>query len=336
MYIRKESKYYKYLFFSLWLVAFLVVFLWGEAILPEKYFRDSELIMEMASGSASPSSQDGSYYYTTLVFEFLGEHLSSLLVFVTGIAYIATMSFFVRRWDELAYGSVLLMPHLVLGLSRPQKETLVSILVIACFFVYRKSKNLSYTLLLIFALYLSYGLVRNYYLLIIAVFALLLLMERLNFEYKALVVLLVLFSLFLLPEDFFFKVQGTRDIFNSLRPMGGAGHETIYFNPLTPDSAQAFMGNYFSSLVYFNFPIFFVFTGNSLYLQIYILILLVSFFKFSQIESIELRLFGLLFISHLLVLLLFEPDLGSYMRHLSSVSIYIMMYFSWMKYERTN
>ncbi|REN07249.1 hypothetical protein DSI41_23325, partial [Mycobacterium tuberculosis] len=41
-------------------------------------------------------------------------------------------------------------------------------------------------------------------------------------------------------------------------------------------------------------------------------------------ERFEPRFFGSLFIAHILVQLIFEPDLGSFTRHLTSVMLYLI------------
>lgn len=309
-------------FFVAWLLLFFLLYLVGESFLPEKYFRDSELLLEIASGSAE-ASLDGSYYYTTLIFTALGDSLLQVLLVGIAIVYLYLFSSHLNTVTSMITGSLLIMPHVVMGMSRPQKELIVSCLaVVVYYFCYKYKSSNAKVFFYVVACYLTYSVVRNYYaIILIAMFYLLIFYKAKEVYQKIALVFLLVLAVSLPPNEIYDMIQGTKDMFNALRPQG-EGHETVYFNPFPPVDAINFILNYLHAIVYFNLPVFFHLSVNSLYLQLYIIVLVYLYFFRPKLDDGE-RILALFFIGHALTLLLFEPDLGSYLRHLSSVALYL-------------
>lgn len=320
------------LFFMFWVGILIVVSFYGEAFLPEKYFRDSEILMEMTSGGMDVENQ-GSYYFTTLVFGLFSENILKLLVLTIGVLYLFIAAKYCNTVRSSMLASILILPHVLLGMSRPQKEVLVSLLVI--FIVISLGRlasqyklTLKNFLIIVAFSYLTYSVVRNYYFLIIVFFLLTFIyIHKIKVNYKPLFIFILFGASFFIPDYVFQILQGTRDVFNSLRPVG-VGHETVYFNPFEPNNIYSFVLNYIHAFFNFNFPVIFSFNFNTIYLQLYMVIV------FYIILSERLTLLKLLFLSHIAILLLFEPDLGSYMRHLSSVCLYLIPSIPGNKNER--
>ncbi|MCT7360097.1 hypothetical protein [Thalassolituus pacificus] len=322
------------LFFVFWFLLYFSLAIYGGEFLPEKYFWDSQLIMDMVAGYESYEMDEGSYYYTVKIFDFFGVHLTYFLNFILGILFIFFVASFVSSLSSFMLISYLIFPHVVLGLARPQKETIVTFLTLIVMYfisIFWSRKKILWVLIIV--LYLTYGIVREYYFLIILIF--LLSYNVSSFDKKRILIFCAVGFLFVMaaPSEIYQMVQGTRDVFNALRPSGGVGHETIYFNPFPPVNAFNFIMNYLSAIKFFNFPILSYLSVNSLYLQLYVCIVL-YLLRYGLFSGGSERFLVFLFFSHMLVLLLFEPDAGSYMRHLSSVAIYILPVIDRLRNDR--
>lgn len=333
-----KSKNWASSFLIFWSATLVVLFLGGDSFLPEKYFWDSQVLMNMMLGGASPDLMDGSYYYTAKFFAIFGDSVTFFNL-VVAIAFLCVAALFINNAQTAFFASFLLFPHLVLGLSRPQKELIVTLLSMIIIWAVEKTRVRLGVALCIIG-YACYAIVRNYYALICFMFLLLFWLARKSkVEYVIFSVLILVLVISLLPTEYFSMLQGTRDTFNMLRPPGGDGNETIYFNPTPPDSFWNFCFNYLSAASFFLVPILYHQNLSALFLQIYNVIVLVALIYFLKLYYIKSRhclsldidrrldkvlLLAMIFVSHVFILLLFEPDLGSFMRHISSVAIYLL------------
>lgn len=333
-----KSKSWASSFLIFWVTILVVLFFGGDSVLPEKYFWDSQVLMNMMNGGASPDLMDGSYYYTAKFFSIFGDSVIFVNL-VVAVVFLCVAALFINNAQTAFFASFLLFPHLVLGLSRPQKELIVTLLSMIIIWAVEKTKIRLGVALCIIG-YACYAIVRNYYALICFSFLLLFWLARKGkIDYIIFSVLMLVLAVSLLPTEFFSMLQGTRDAFNMLRPPGGDGNETIYFNPNPPDSFWNFSFNYLSAASFFLVPILYHQNLSALFLQIYNVIVLITLFYFLKLYYVKSRqylslemesrldkvlLLAMIFASHVFILLLFEPDLGSFMRHISSVAIYLL------------
>ena len=131
--------------------------------------------------------------------------------------------------------------------------------------------------------------------------------------------------LLLLPADVFQALQGPRDAVNIGRLYDAeAVVRTSFLNPFPPTDALAFVANYAYALTRLNVPILFSPAPQELALTLYMLLcgwLLVAALR---ADSSPARILSALFIAHAAFLPFFEPDLGSYFRHVSVVAPYLV------------
>ena len=100
-----------------------------------------------------------------------------------------------------------------------------------------------------------------------------------------------------------------------------AGHRTVFLNPLPVDGLVNFSINYLYAAIRLNAPVFFAPSFKDLFLTIYAWALIYALYRYRKPATLTGFCARALVISHLLVLLVFEPDHGTYLRHLSSVSL---------------
>jgi hypothetical protein len=103
-----------------------------------------------------------------------------------------------------------------------------------------------------------------------------------------------------------------------------AGSRTVFYNLLPSDNIFNFIINYFYAIFRLNFAFILSPKPQELFLAlnlgVYFFLTLIGI----RAADARVRLPTLLFVAHFGVMMLFEPDLGSYLRHTSSVLLYLV------------
>jgi hypothetical protein len=129
----------------------------------------------------------------------------------------------------------------------------------------------------------------------------------------------------LVPIDYLAILQEPRDVANLSRIFvdGRLNARTAFMNYTEVNDRIDFLLNYLFSYWMLEFSIFSYFSVR----EVYLILNLIFYYYFSILAVFLLpglgRVFASLVISHILVLHLFEPDTGSYLRHISSTLPYL-------------
>lgn len=337
------SRFFFYLVFNLSLYSCLFLF---RDLLPAKYSADSRVISSIVSGELVTGS--ASYQASAVFFSFVPAVFLSMVVFLLGLFFVLVFTAVVYRVtrDFLilpAFTFFLLFPVLLFCFIFPQKDTISAtfVAVIVLFLVKdwrfkRVPEDIWFAVVVIGGAYLVYGgLFRGYWLLIYGCFFIMFFALRVSFSVLIFSLVVVLFFIFFVDAIGFFdisEVQRWRDVVNEKRLFFSEGNRTMFFNPLDPGEFSGFVFNYIYAFSLLLFPVVYGIDAPSLFLQVHNLIcFLLVFFCFRLRKGGGLPV---LYISHVMVLVLFEPDQGSYMRHVSVVSIYLIFALSSQKIGR--
>jgi hypothetical protein len=214
-----------------------------------------------------------------------------------------------------------------LSLVRPQKENLVLLLTIACVWSIAKSKSHGRALFICLLAYVIYWAIsyRPYYILIVGAIIGLWAFSRLSHEMKIAAVLAILVIGFFVPSTVFELLRMTRDAVNDLRVLYPEieGNRTAFSNPIEAATWIGFLGNYVYAIVRLNLPILFFQTSSEVALTLYAMSWFCVMWMANRSGDWRGQLAVRLMMSHLLVLWIFEPDFGSYLRHFSSCILYL-------------
>lgn len=297
--------------------------------LPDRWANDTKAILEISDGLRDQGSDSGSYYYTAVFFGAVG--IWSYF-FQACIAYCMAHVFEknVNSRYLQAIICIFLTPAFLLGLVRPQKELFVFLVAyLVCAFDRFERKTKWHDILLIGCLYTFYGvLMRPYFVLIFGVFLLILILHRYSYAgFFAFVCLFVLFA-FSAPNELLIQLQGSRDEINLLSRGVDEDQRTAFLNVYQGiNDGYEFLINYIYAFIFLNFSFLFFWDLPSLILTAYVFSCVAFCCQAINWANPYWQRRILLFVSHLFVLAIFEPDLGSYLRHLSSVFIYLAPFF---------
>ena len=285
---------------------------------------DSNTMLDQLWLMTEGADADSSYYYSALIFQSIPGPLLLPGVFLIGAAHVLILYGRNTHPATLLLCTLLLLPAL-LFFARPSKETLLSpvtflVLGLLCLRLSGLARVVAVAVCYLFYAYFM----REYFIVILAAFAGLMVLAHVPRGLGAALVLGALGALSLAPSELFQILQGPRDYINLLRmATSTVGVQSAFTNPLPPDSLGNFLVNYGYALARLNLPVLFQLRLQEVFL------LSVTLTTFSLIWF-GLRHGGprehacaLLVLAHALTLNLFEPDLGSYLRHLTSATIYL-------------
>lgn len=308
----------------IWTAAYLTVYFFLKNYLPEEYFRDSQVIERLASTGADEGP--GAFQMAAIVARLLTPVGVTLAVAAVGVGIIWVVMMSLRTMRGMVYITPVLAPLLVLNTMAFGKETFVIPMTYLLLWWTTRTRSAYMAFFAITVAYVAYALFfREYYFIILAVFLGCIILRKTSTPLRIVFMLAAMLSLFVIPSHTFMDIQGDRDRINRWANMYFTMVHTAIYNPVTPDSAVHFMINYAYAAVRLTLP--FLFRRS---LSDWILFINVVFY--SQLIYTGLKthwgrplvMLPLLFIAHALVLFMFEPDLGSYLRHISSVILYLL------------
>ncbi len=253
---------------------------------------------------------------------------SSLLLFLTiliGIFFIFRVFYDAYKNYHLMILSFLVSIPCVLTIYAFQKDLILVLFTVPCAIIISSNKNNFIKLLCVSIIYLIYATIfRSYYYLITLIFVGIFLF-RISDGYVRILVILAMASVVLfIPNNVYSMLQSSRDIVNQNRlGFDVAGNRTAFNNPMEPNSLFGFIYNYIYAVLRLNFSFFFNWGVQDLMFMAYPLIYFYYVIK-GFVGGVDKNfLAGSLVLSHALVYFLFEPDTGSYARHLSSTLPYL-------------
>lgn len=313
---------------TLAVLAYWIIYAKAGAFLPEFVFRDAEKIQSQIGGA---STYEGTSFDAVAKFyAALGATGTHLFVAAVGALCIWRVIGHGRRVGSLAACIVLLAPCVFFNLFVASKDTIVVLMAIVLAGVAQR-RSTAVTLVAAVVLYGGYAmLVRSYFALILALAIGALLFRRASWRGKAWLAIAVPVALFLLPDDAYYLLQHPRDMAADYLAHGSPfGARTSFHNLLPPDSFMAFCVNYAYGALRLNLPTLFMPGPKEIAMQAFVWIALAAVWRRERAGARStVDLLACLVIGHVGVSMLFEPDLGSYMRHLSSVALFCTMQFA--------
>jgi hypothetical protein len=312
----------------------------ASSFLPEFVFRDSDKIQSQVGGAST--YQDTSFDAVAKFYAALGGIGSNLFVVVVGAVFIWLMVGYSKRLGNLLANTVLIIPCVFFNLFVASKDTLVVLMSIVLVQVGRRW-GVRYAMVTAIALYAGYALtVRIYFVLIVAIGAGAWIFLRVSLRLKTVLILAALIGLYVLPESAYFALMHPRDMAVDYLVSGSLyGARTGFYNLFEPRSFATFCADYAYAILKLNVPVLFYPGLKSFVMQVFVWIAVGSVFsrKPAYLIGTDTRtvdMLGCLVIGHMAVSMLFEPDLGSYTRHLASVALFCAWRLDYFRFSSFN
>lgn len=280
--------------------------------------KDAETVANMAERGVSGDTN--SYKATALVYSLLSPTMRAVITYGFGSAFIIYCLAGLRKPLWLGVMCFMLISPMIFYLTQFNKDTVLIPFLIIAAITTRLNLTNNVKIGIIFTIYVAYTLLfRPYYVMIGGIFVGLYVLSKLSIPLRTFLIFSAFMLGFLLPDSIFDSLQSFRDVTNARRLLYGsdAGARTAFMNLVEPDSYWHFLVNYVYAFLRLNLPFLFDFNVKDLILVANILILIYVFGQSFRSRLDTVRISFYLFTAHFLVLQIFEPDLGTYFRHIS-------------------
>ncbi len=305
-----------------WVLVYGVFYFFLRGLVPEKYLRDAGRIQDLIQTGATAGT---SYKMTALLLGYLPVWALHVLTATLNACVLYCIASTARTLRGIGLQVLVLAPLILLCMMAPTKETFVAALALLVYrAVQRFTSGRSFVIVVALLYGLYGGFIRHYFLLILVAFLGILAVLKTPRSVRWLYLPAGLIVLLLLPDTVFTALQGTRDQVNFRIGFGSKNLvRTFFTNPFPPDNALHFLANYGYAFVRLHLPFLFDLSVNEAVL--FVNVLIYGWLLAGGIKGLcgPPRLMCLLFLAHISVLILFEPDVGSYFRHFSSVLLYL-------------
>lgn len=301
---------------------YLLIYANAGRLLPAAVFRDAQKIQEQMHGAETYAGS--SFDVVGKLFLTLGPAVD-VFVMGTGVWLIWTMF---SRSDRIGMAAAALMlaaPCLFFNLFMASKDTLVVLMALVIAATVRGNRP-ARAWMMTLAMYLAYAATLRAYFALIAGLALAIhLLSRLGWRWRVLIIATVPLALAWVPPAVFVALQQPRDLaVDYLVFQSPYGARTSFYNPFSPTSLAGFAGNYIYAVFRLNVSILWSPGIKEMVMQLWTFLAVVPPVRYlAQGKGASMAgrcLPACLVTAHVAVSMLFEPDLGSYMRHLSSVA----------------
>jgi hypothetical protein len=312
---------------------YLAIYVNARTLLPEFIFRDADKIQAQIGGDNT--YEGSSFDVVGHFYKALGVTGANVFVATLGVLFIWVTLRQTRRVGSLFVNLALIAPCLFFNLFVASKDTLVVLMALLLWMTARRWRS-ARTLGVALLLYLGYAvMIRNYFALIMLLAGGVWLFQRAALSWRLFGLFAFMVALAVLPTTVYYMLQHPRDAAVDYLVYGSPfGARTSFYNPFAPDSFMHFAANYGYSAMRLNLPILFSFDVKGLAMQGFIALMLSSCWSRSRRTPMSWpslpggEALACIVLGHIAVSMLFEPDLGSYARHLSAVSLLAVVLWS--------
>lgn len=313
---------YRKIFLTFAVSFYLFVYFGGRFLFNANSGKDANLISNLDVDELVIGS---SYSVMAYLYSIIPSNLLDVVCISLALIFIFTVYSDARNKINLIILSILIMIPCILTIATFQKDLILVLFTTPVAFIIKSNIRTLFKIISISTIYVIYALVfRYYFFLIILIFISLYLFYITNFQFKLLFVSAFLMLISFIPNEFYFQIQSPRDFANAGR-IGYeiAGNRTAFVNPLQPNSLYNFVYNYLYATIRLNFGFFFNTGFKDLFFMFYTMTYYLYVFKGLVSKNQSFVLASFLVLSHGLTYFIFEPDTGSYARHLSSTLPYL-------------
>ncbi|WP_185633651.1 hypothetical protein [Burkholderia stagnalis] len=305
-------------------LCYLALYANAGALLPEFIFRDAEKIQAQIGGA--DTFADTSFDAVGKLYGWFGGGVDAVIAGI-GVCFIWAMLRSANRFRLMVAAFVLSLPCVFFNLFVASKDTVVVLMSLLVAWSARRFA-VNGTLVAMLTLYGIYACFIRSYFALVAAFALICVVFHLLSLRGKLVLSATAASIFaLLPSWAYYALLHPRDMaVDYLVYESPFGARTSFYNPIDPSSLYGFTLDYLYAIGRLNFAPLFSPGPKEFMLQVFVALAVVPAMcmlrrtRANSGNSSDAVLASLV-LGHVAVSMLFEPDLGSYIRHLSSVAL---------------
>ncbi len=289
------------------------IYLFQDVLLPKYFFTDAGTISNLISYVDLGSAQTDSFVSTAWVFSRLGGNGSQVFVVASVSCVTVLMSFRSWRYELVAFSLLFMLPFTLFNLKL-SKEAIVIVMNFSCCLACLSARSKVFKVVFVALLYLLYAyFFRFYYAFIAAGMVFLTCFFSAQGRTRTALACVALLACLLLPGDVWTQLQLARDTVNTSRE-GLSDSKTIFSNLLTPNGIATALPNSLYGAVRFLFAPAFSFRPQELLLSMVLWSVILLMLKNKNYGHPLMALLC----ANFLIQTFFEPDLGSFLRHMTA------------------
>jgi hypothetical protein len=270
--------------------------------------------------------EGGSYAMTSYIYSIVPDLLRTPIVLITGISFLFFCISRTVNVKEALIISFLCLAPTIMSIGTFQKDMILVWFVLPFAIIISNSAKHNKVLLSLIIIYTAYALFFRIYfgiILFITLGTYLFSIGKTPSRFFILTTLLITFCI--IPNEILYQLQIPRDKANIVRILvnGREGARTAFLNPYEITGLLPFLGNYFYSIWKLDLSFLSSLSIKEMYLSLNLFFYIAFMIWGLSSPSKKAKLLGSLIFGHISVLHLFEPDSGSYLRHLSSTLPYV-------------
>lgn len=298
---------------------YLSMLYFGTSVILPSQENDANTITRLSVSVDDVDAFDG-YAAMAFIYSITNDISRYFIVISIAFLFILQCLKWCRGMISISIASFLCLSPILLFLCFFVKDTIYLVFMLLSLAILTKLRGTALAVLASAVLLAIYALIfRQYFLIVGAAFIGLVLFKSMNWPQRAIIMLLLPIAALAIPNEVYITLQEPRDIVNQYRiGFTGSGTRTAFINYMRPDGLYSFVVNYGYAFIRLNFPIFFGAGAKELFLMVNVFIY--GTLAWIACRSADPRVWrpAMLFVAHFLTLLLFEPDLGSYLRHIGT------------------
>lgn len=298
---------------------YLSMLYFGTSVLLPSQENDANTISRMSVSVDDVDAFDG-YAAMAFIYSITNDATRYFIVISLSFIFIYCCINWCRGIVSLSLSLFICLSPILLFLCFFVKDTIYLPFMLLSLALLTKLRGTAPAALASAALIVIYALIfRQYFLIVAAAFIGLVLFKSMNWPQRAIILLLLPIAALAIPNEVYITLQEPRDIVNQYRiGFTGSGTRTAFLNYMRPDGLYSFLVNYGYAFLRLNLPIFFGAGAKEIFLMLNVVVY--GALAWIACRSSDPRVWrpAMLFVAHFLTLLLFEPDLGSYLRHIGT------------------
>ncbi len=299
-----------------WMLAYVGLFAMKDS-LPDRFGRDAETLAEMVQ---TGNFDEGSYGAMAAIYSYVPAPLLPFLPLAICLPSLWIIMGYVRSYAIMMLLPILMLPYLIMNFMNPTKETLVALMALIIYRISQSHLSTFKATGLIILIYGAYAAgVRSYYAMILAFFLGFLMVKHLPRAFTVVGIVIVLGVMAFLPASVYEAIQGPRDEAALYMSRMSEYVRTFFFNLMEPQDMLSFFVNTFWGVLVMYMPLFIAQSFNEVLMMINVYCYTGMVIALLRYRKGAAQLPAYLFLGHVLTQAQFEPDLGSYVRHFSSI-----------------
>ncbi|MDH1007226.1 hypothetical protein N5J43_24225 [Pseudomonas nicosulfuronedens] len=289
----------------------IAIYIAQEQIIPEYFFIDSQTINDLLKYHDLSNYPKNSFSTTAYIYDILGQTLSQVIILLAALSTIVFICLNSRSSSFLTVAVLFTIPFCIFNLKYSKENFVILMNLTICLLLRHKKPGNTIKLIIIATTYITYSYYFRPYFAFISILLPAIYIIANTPNKRPIIITIIIIICFAIPAELWNQLQQSRDMVNEGRE-GLSNSKTAFTNLLEPNGFLSAIPNSLYGLVRFYFSPIFSFRAQEIVLSSVLWGVTALAFTKCNCKSPIFCLIA----SNLILQTFFEPDLGSFFRHM--------------------